>query len=233
MQENSDVLLTQLEKKHELTKAQIEKGLPEHSLVTDCPTRWGSQQKMVARILEQDAAIRQVLSEDRKTSHLIPTWQDTMVLESISSALTPLQDFTDMLSGEKYVSISLIKPLIKHLRDILLTEKEDESDLTKDIFHYLEEKYNSPVTAKLLDVCTFLDPRFKLDYVQECDRFDVKARVTVEAVLIAEKSGTVSTTTQQQTAEDSAGTAEPSQPPSKKRQLADILKKPSMVENPQ
>ena len=53
-------------KKNELTKAQVEKGLPEHSLVTDCPTRWGSQQKMVARILEQDAAIRQVLSEDRK-----------------------------------------------------------------------------------------------------------------------------------------------------------------------
>ena len=69
------------------------------------------------------------------------------------------------------MSISLIKPLIKHL-------ERDESDLTKDIkhciFHYLEEKYNSPVTAKLLDVCTFLDPRFKLDYVQECDRIDVK-----------------------------------------------------------
>ena len=79
-------------------------------------------------------------------------------------------------------------------------------------------------------MCTFLDPRFKLDYVQECDRIDVKTRVTVEAVLIAEKSGTVSTTTQQQTAEDSAGTAEPSQPPSKKRRLADTLKKTSSSE---
>ena len=44
-------------KKNELTKCRVVKGLPEHSLVTDCPTRWGSQQKMVARILEQDAAI--------------------------------------------------------------------------------------------------------------------------------------------------------------------------------
>ena len=86
----------------------------------------------------------------------------------------------------------------------------DESDLTKEIkhrvFHYLEEKYSSSAIAKLLDVCNFLDPRFKIDYVQKCDRIDVKAKVEVEAVLIAEKSSTMSTTTEQQTAGESAGT---------------------------
>ena len=222
-------------KKQELTKAQVEKGLPEHSLVTDCPTRWGSQQKMVARILEQDAAIRQVLSEDRKTSHLIPTWQDTMVLESISSALTPLHDFTDMLSGEEYVSVSLVKPLMKHLQDILLADKEDESDLTNDmkhkVFRYLEEKYSNPDTSTLLDICTFLDPRFKMDYVPECDRIDLKAKITVETMLVAEKRGNTSTTTQQQqTAEDTSGDGVQG-PQCKKRRLADILKKPKSSES--
>ena len=42
----------------------------------DCPTRWGSTAKMVSRILEQEESIRIVLSADRKTSHLVPTWQD-------------------------------------------------------------------------------------------------------------------------------------------------------------
>ena len=34
---------------------------------------------MIHRILEQENAIRQVLGADRKTTHLIPTWQDTDV----------------------------------------------------------------------------------------------------------------------------------------------------------
>ena len=34
------------------------------------------------------------------TSHLVPTWQDLDVLESLNAALNPLSDFTDMLSAE-------------------------------------------------------------------------------------------------------------------------------------
>ena len=34
-------------------------------------------QAMVARVLEQKKAVRQVLSNIRKTAHLIITWQDT------------------------------------------------------------------------------------------------------------------------------------------------------------
>ncbi|KAL1263354.1 hypothetical protein QQF64_006093 [Cirrhinus molitorella] len=36
----------------------------------------------------------------QKTQHLVPTWQDIMVLESVKTALKPLQDFRDALSGE-------------------------------------------------------------------------------------------------------------------------------------
>ena len=45
-------------KRHELASAQQELELPQHSLVTDCVTRWGSLQKMVQRVLEQGKAIR-------------------------------------------------------------------------------------------------------------------------------------------------------------------------------
>ena len=92
-------------KKRDLTKAQNDLGLPQHSLVTDCPTRWGSLIKMIDRILEQEACIRQVLVVDRKNAHLIPTWQDLEVLESMKAALGQLDDFTDMLSGEQKVSV--------------------------------------------------------------------------------------------------------------------------------
>lgn len=48
----------------------------------DIVTRWGSKIKMMEQIIEQQDAIRVVLSQDRRVSHLIPTWQDFDVLES-------------------------------------------------------------------------------------------------------------------------------------------------------
>ena len=74
-------------KRRDLAKAQTELKLPQHSLIADCPTRWGSSHKMVSRILEQETVIRS--GSDRKTSHLLPTWQDIEVLESINKELDP------------------------------------------------------------------------------------------------------------------------------------------------
>ena len=78
-------------KRRDLAKFQLEHGLPQHSLVTDCCTRWGSKQKMISRILEQEAAIRHIFGLDCKCTHLIPSWQDLEVLESIKTALDPPQ----------------------------------------------------------------------------------------------------------------------------------------------
>ena len=89
------------EKKRDLTKAQSDLGLPQHSLVIDCATRWESQLKMIDRVVEQEACIRQVLTVDYKYAHFIPTWQNLDVLESMKAALGQLDDFTDMLSGEQ------------------------------------------------------------------------------------------------------------------------------------
>ena len=88
---------------------------------------------MISRILEQEKALRQVLSMDRKTAHLVPTWQDLEVLESINKALAPLADFTDILSGEKYVTFSALIPLLKHIIDDVLQHDEEDITLTTDI----------------------------------------------------------------------------------------------------
>lgn len=82
---------------HDLAKAQSDHNLPSHTLIADCPTRWGSVHKMVAHILEQITAIRLVLSADHKCSHLLPTWQDSEVLEIINNVLSSLADLTDLL----------------------------------------------------------------------------------------------------------------------------------------
>lgn len=142
--------------------------LPTHQLVTESPTRWGSRQKMVARVLEQQKAITEVLSSDKNNRHLIPTWQDINVLESMHAALTLLRKFTGYLSGKSYVTY--VKPVLHLLRSSLLKVNEADTQLTKElktkIMIYLNEKYADPDTDDLLDMATFVVPRFKGQYIR-------------------------------------------------------------------
>ena len=171
-------------KKRELAVAQQQLNLPEHSLKTECPTRWGSRQAMIHRVLEQQKAIAQVLSSDRKTRHLSLTWQDVDVLEAINKSLSPLVEFTDALSGEKYVSVSFFKPTLHLFNNSLLAVQEDDTDLTKSIkkkiLDYLNDKYDDAETQELLDMASALDPRFKLKYVSEDNRGSIEASLTTE-----------------------------------------------------
>lgn len=150
----------------------------------------GAQQDgdLVQRILEQQTAIGYVLSSDQKSRHLTPTWQDIEALEVINKTLTPLADFTDAISGEQYVSISTVKPIL-HLFETMMAVQQDDPDLTRSIktkiLHYLKEKYSDPNTQKLLDIATALDPRFKLDYVSEDNKVSVKARLKNEMISIS------------------------------------------------
>lgn len=88
---------------------------------------------MIETFLEQEKAIARVLGADKKSRHLVPTWQDTEVLESINKAVKPLQDFTDVLSGEGYVCVSYIKLVLHLFKTSLLQPEEEDTELTKTI----------------------------------------------------------------------------------------------------
>ncbi|XP_010772682.1 zinc finger BED domain-containing protein 1-like [Notothenia coriiceps] len=144
---------------------------------------------MVNRVLGQQEAITRVLARntDRSKFANILTWQDIQVLEVIDKTLTPLAEFTDALSGEQYVSVSSVKPVL-HLFESLMAVKEDDPALARSIkttiLQYLQEKYSDPKTQALLDIATSLDPRFKLDYVSEDNKTTVKTRLKDEMTSI-------------------------------------------------
>lgn len=171
-------------KKAALKKAQQELNLPNPSLITECPTRWASDRKWWGC---WSRALSQVLSQDQKTRHLVLTWQDTDVLESINKALSPL----DALPGEDYVSVSYLKPVLHLLRTSTLAESDNDTDLSKEMksraLHYIEDKYNDPVTQELLDFTSFLDPRFKTTYIDEDNVPHIKERVRTEMQQVAQK----------------------------------------------
>ena len=85
---------------------------------------------MIRRIKEQLEPIRTVLGNDRKVSHLVPTWQDCDVIDSVIAVLVPLEGLTDLLSGEKRVTCSAIKLLLKHRFENILSDKEEDTTLT-------------------------------------------------------------------------------------------------------
>ncbi|XDV39812.1 hypothetical protein PO909_008999 [Leuciscus waleckii] len=60
-------------KRRDMTEVQAELGLPQHLLISESPTRWGSRQKMIERFLEQEKAITRVLGAERRKKELTKT----------------------------------------------------------------------------------------------------------------------------------------------------------------
>ena len=94
--------------------------------------------KMVERILEQEEAIRVTLSADRKTSHLVPTWQDIDVLQAIHTAHWA-SSLTDILSAESYVTVSAVIPLLQLIDNKFLIEESSDTRLLCDIKKRIKE----------------------------------------------------------------------------------------------
>lgn len=142
---------------------------------------------MVSRILEQEESIRTVLGADRKTSHLVPTWQDLDVLQSLHQSLSPLLNLTDILSGEEYVTVSAILPLMNLIDNNFLKETEEDTQLTKDIKRRIKDdlhtRYRGDV-LELLEVGSFLDPRFKTKYITEAAAASIKEKLEDECSTI-------------------------------------------------
>ena len=139
---------------------------------------------MIERIIEQRDPIRSVLGGDRASAHLVPTWQDIDVLDSIFVVLKPLRDFVDLLSGENRVTVSAVIPLLFHIKEKVLGYNEGDTNLTSEIksriVNDLDSHYNEQT---FFQICMILDPRFKLKYVLDQDtKVSLKQIVTDEMI---------------------------------------------------
>ena len=132
--------------------------------------KMGSTADMIERIVEQQDAIRVVLSQDHKASHLVPSWQDFDVLKSVLEAVNSFKDLTDLLPGEKRVTCSAIKLLIEVIHDKMVIPKDDDTALTIEIKQCIKNDLDSRYQRdemNSLDTCAFLDPRFKDKFTME------------------------------------------------------------------
>jgi len=107
------------------------------------------------------------------------------------SFLSPLEDLTDSLSGESHVTISAVKPLLDHLYTKLLMPAAGDTELTKQMKMRckikLQQLYESTSVKKILDISTFLDPRFKLCSDDHARQQEIEEQVKIEMMKVIEQ----------------------------------------------
>ena len=155
---------------------------------------------------------------------MLPTWQDIHVWESLAAALSPLEDLTDFLSGDTHVTVSSVIPVLYNLANKILKEKQNDSTLTKNIklriIDYMEEKYTNFKTKEILNIATFLDPRFKTDFVEGVDLETVHDNIIDQGMEILSNPNLSDAAVRSQ-----ASIQEGQEPPTKKRKLLMFLQK--------
>ena len=213
---------------YKLREKQSLLGLKHSALKADCITRWGSTYEMLEILLEQQQAVCAALLESTKRDdrYLMPSSNDFTVIEELVEILEPFRDATEVVSGEKYPTISIICPLLYKFLNVTLCEKDDDTSLCKEVKRAirvdLESRYVSQEVEEKLRLSSYLDPRFKaLPFLGEVDRALVRLNAKAELVAMIEpENSQASTSTQSPEA-----TEAPAEhlPPPKKKKLETLL----------
>lgn len=149
-----------------LRKLQINSGVAQgnvRKLILDVATRWNSAYYMLDRYLELKTICTQILIDDNKSPEM-PSAQDLKTIEQLVLLLKPFEFVTKEASGESYVTVSKIIPMInciclqieqfdKNVQSIMSVKQLLLRDMKK---RFGQIEFNSHIA-----VATLLDPRFK------------------------------------------------------------------------
>ena len=111
--------------------------------------------------------------------------------------MKPLVEITEAIGAEKWVTISVIRPLIHKLLEGYFKLKSGDSRLERTMKESMRCNFHQRYTGStlmLLNKAAFLDPRFKaLPFLSDKDRQIITSFVEVEGVKVALSSSASST----------------------------------------
>ena len=137
-------------------------------LVQDLVTRWNSTLAMLISISESHSAIRLVITSDperrAKYQHELLTDLELVIIEDLIVLLDPFLEMTKLVSGSKYVTISVVLPAITTLLECLaLFEPTKGNEFLRDVavkmFDNLNDRTTKHFENRLMLAATFMDPR--------------------------------------------------------------------------
>ena len=148
----------------ELKVKQKQLELPPHRLIQDVATRWNSTLDMASRLCEQQAAIAAVLHGKRNLHHLELSPQEWHNLEDLIKLLEPFKNATEVLSGQKYPTLSCLGPILADLKEKIAANPLDSTTVKsakRAMRIDLSERYQNLDVLEFMNKAAFLDPRFK------------------------------------------------------------------------
>lgn len=128
---------------------------------------------MLTRFVELENSIRSTLGLlNCQLPQILPEEWD--IMKELCSILQPFEASTKAVSGEDYLTASLVIVLTRGLNDVC--EKYSEKNfnkMSKEVVESLKNGMKSRLgnveRSNTLSVCTFLDPRFKMYVFQNAD----------------------------------------------------------------
>jgi len=161
----------------EMGKVQEKFSLPNKKFPSYSKTRWWSMLELINVIIEQELGLTSFLRTYKNGGYknLAPQESDIIVLKNLSCIIQPIREITDNLAGDSYVMGSAILPVISSLKSKLsqitqLNENDDTGinggqikNMYTTIIEVLDQRYQD---NKLLIMCTVLNPRFKIEYIE-------------------------------------------------------------------
>lgn len=115
-----------------LRRKQIDLHFPQLCLIQDVSTRWNSSYYMMERIISQQQPLCASLLELRKTD-LLPSDSEIASMEAFIEVTRSIAEITEVMGGEKRVTLSIVRPLLHKLINKHLIDKTSDSVLTKTL----------------------------------------------------------------------------------------------------
>ncbi|KAF9408109.1 hypothetical protein HW555_012083 [Spodoptera exigua] len=135
-------------------------------LIQEVPTRWNSTFHMFKRFVELEQYLRATMAILKKDLPIISN-EEWLLLSEISKILQPFDQATETISGERYMTGSLVIVMTRCL--LTACEKfigEPFYEVTKEVIYRLRTglvtRFGLVERSRTFATCTFLDPRYKL-----------------------------------------------------------------------
>ena len=174
-------------------------------VVQDVSTRWNSTYYMLQRLVKLRVPLTAVLCDDqltpkRQDHEMLLKDNEWMLAEHLIELLEPFEMATTAVSGQRYVTLSLLLPVVSHLYlEVSSTLEKQLPTAAKNVAAKLKSKVtrkfpeiSTPSPSSLSVVAAALDPRFRhLNFLDSDKAEAVKEEVLDRA---EEQFGTKATT---------------------------------------
>ena len=144
----------------ELCNAQKSDGFDTPlKLINEVETRWNSTFFMLERIAKLHTSVTTALCRMEK-HHMCITGEELAQINTAVLALRPFDMATREMSGEQFLTSSLIIPMVQMLKEHM-NDLSGENSVAAELAKQLQKRFHCPEKRLLWSKSTYLDPRFK------------------------------------------------------------------------